>query len=93
VYVPFSILNDSPVLGPRKPARARLSLLFLIKHANNAGDVTTVGHFWNAPYSEITVCGLRCQHLRLLFRGGSVPCKTCNRRWGSGSRKGVKDGE
>jgi hypothetical protein len=58
-YLPFSVLDYAPVLGPGEPARTRLSLLLLIEHTDDARCITAMWDFWYTPYSKVSVGRLR----------------------------------
>jgi hypothetical protein len=53
--LPLGVLHDTPVLRPGKPSRTWLSLLLLVKYADDAWYITTVWCFWHAPHSEIAI--------------------------------------
>lgn len=52
---PFCELNNTPVLGPSKPAWARLPLFFLIEHSDDARCVAVVWSFGYTPNPKVAV--------------------------------------
>jgi len=54
-YVPFRVLDDTPILGPSEPAWAGFSLLRFVENTYHARCIATVGNLGHAPHSEVTV--------------------------------------
>ena len=61
------ILNDSPHFRPTKPTWTRyFVILRSMQHTDDAWSIA-LRTFWDAPDAQITICRLRCKHIRFLL--------------------------